>query len=98
MGEMAKWAILAAIIITIVSLCVAFPITQYMNLGVYTEGIAVLVNYAGNAFIFARGLINNFLSPWGRAALTGLMIWLIGKWLLTYSLKVLVWVYHWLFK
>lgn len=98
MGEMAKWAILAAIIITIISMCVAFPITQYMNLGVYTEALADLVNYAGNAFIFARGLINNFLSPWARSALTGLMIWLIGKWLLTYTLKVLVWVYHWLFK
>ena len=98
MGDVAKWVILAAAAITIISLIVAFPIMNYMDVGVYAAAIQTLVQYAGSAFVFARGLINNLLSPWARSAVSGLMLWMVAKWLVTYSLKVLVWVYHYVFK
>lgn len=98
MGDLAKWAILAAVVITIVSMCVAFPISQYIKLDVYAAGISTIVNYTSEALMFGRGLINNFLSPWARSALSGLMIWLIAKWLLTYTLRITSVVYHWIFK
>lgn len=98
MGEVAKWAILAAILISIIGIVVAFPISSYIDLGVYTSGIATIVTYAADGFRFARALINNFFSPWARTALSGLMIWLVGKWLLTYTVKIITWVYHFIFK
>ena len=98
MGEVAKWAILAAVVITIISMCVAFPITQYIKVDVYLNGITTVIDVAGDALLFGRGLLNNFLSPWARTAVSGLMIWLIGKWLLTYTVRVTSIVYHWIFK
>ncbi len=98
MGDIAKWGILAAAAAIIIGLIVAFPFMNFIDSGVYTQGIATLVTVVGNGFTFARGLVNNFLSPWARSALTALMIWLVGKWILTYSVKLIIWVYHFLFK
>lgn len=98
MGEVAKWAILVAAGLLILGSILAFPICYYMDVSIYSAGIATVVNIAGKGFVFGRGLLNNFFSPWARGALTGLMIWLVGKWLVTYSIKVMIWVYHFLFK
>lgn len=98
MGDIAKWAILVAAGLALIGMILAFPIMDYMDVGVYSEGIATIVNYCGSAFIFARGLINNFLSPWARSAISGLTLWFIGKWIVTYSVKMMVWVYRFIFK
>lgn len=99
MGDVAKWVLLSAAAVFIVGLVLAFPIGTYMvRFDIYSEGIATVVDIAGNGLIFGRALINNLFSPFGRTALSGLMIWLVGKWILTYSLKVMVWVYHFVFK
>ena len=98
MGDVAKWVILGAAILTIIAMILGFPIMKHADVVVYAQGITTIVSLAGDAFIFARGLVNNLLSPWARTALSGLMSWLIGKWLFTYGLKVLVWAYHYIFK
>lgn len=99
MGDVAKWIILAGAAITVIALIVGFPIMNYAtDIDTYIGAITTIVTYAGSAFRFGRGLINNLLSPWARAALSGLMLWLVGKWLVTYSLKIFVWIYNYLFK
>ena len=98
MGEVAKWAILAVVLVSVVAIIIAFPIAEGMNVSVFVLAINTIVRVAGNAFLFARGLINNFFSPWARSILSGLFGWLIAKWLYTYGLKVIVWVNKYIFK
>ena len=98
MSDVAKWILLAAACVVMVGIIVAFPINTLMDLGVLSGSIATLVSHTGESFLFGRGLINNFVSPWARGALSGLMMWLIAKWAMTFTLKVMVWIYHFLFK
>lgn len=98
MGDITKWILLAAIAVTCIGMICAFPIIGFIDLSIYASAINSIVSVASNAFRFGRGLLNNLLSPWARNAVSGLMLWLIGKWLITYTLRVSVWVYHWIFK
>lgn len=99
MSDTAKWIILGAAAVALLSgVILAVPVLEYLDVTVFAGGISTLVNYAGSAFQFARGLINNLLSPWARSALSGLMAWIIGKFFFTWGLKVATWAYHWIFK
>lgn len=98
MSDAIKWALLVAGAVVIIGLIVALPFMDFMNVGEFAELIQGLVNIAGNGFVFARGLINNFLTPFGRTALTGLLVWLFGKWAIMIAIKISVWAYHFIFK
>lgn len=98
MSDVAKWIILAAGIVTIITMILGFPILSHINVTVFSDGIKVIVTKAGDALMFGRGLVNCFLSPWARTAVSGLLSWLFAKWFFTYSLKILVWAYHFIFK
>ena len=98
MSDVAKWAILVAGAVTCIGLIVALPLMQHADLAVFTEAIATICNVAGDALRFGRGLVNNFLSPWGRNCLSGLMTWLLAKFLVTWTLKVSSFAYHFIFK
>ena len=99
MSDTVKWLILGAAFVAIISgVIMAVPVLQYMDVTVFNGAISTLVQYAGNSFIFARGLINNLLSPWARSAVSGLMIWFVGKTFFVWGLKVATWAYHWIFK
>lgn len=98
MSDIAKWALLVAGAIMIVGLIIALPFMDFLNVGVYANMINVFVDRVGGAFTFARGLINNFLTPWGATALTGLLFWMFGKWAIMVTIKIVVWVYHFIFK
>lgn len=98
MSDAIKWALLVAGAVVIIGLIVALPFMDFMNVGEFADLIQGLVNIAGNGFVFARGLINNFLTPFGRTALTGLMVWLFGKWAIMIAIKISVWAYHFIFK
>lgn len=97
MSDIARWGIFLAAAITIIGIVVAFPIMDYMDLGVFQSGIDTILSVMGDALIFGRGLINNFLSPWARTAASGLMCWFLGKWFLTYTIRITVWAYKWVF-
>ena len=98
MSDAIKWALLVAGAVVIIGLIVALPFMDFMNVGEFADLIQGLVNIAGDSFAFARGLINNFLTPFGRTALTGLMVWLFGKWAIMIAIKISVWAYHFIFK
>lgn len=98
MSDAIKWALLVAGAVVIIGLIVALPFMDFMNVGEFADLIQGLVNIAGDGFAFARGLINNFLTPFGRTALTGLMVWLFGKWAIMIAIKISVWAYHFIFK
>lgn len=98
MADIAKWALLVGGAVVIIGLIVALPFMEFVDPGEFGSLISSLVDIAGDGFVFARGLINNFLTPFGRVALTGLLYWMFGKWAITIGIKIIVWVYHFIFK
>jgi hypothetical protein len=98
MGDAIKWGLLATAIIVLIALVVALPFTNFIDVGEFTNGLTTIVNVCGNAFTSARGLINSFLTPFGRNLVTGMLIWFFGKWAITITIKITAWVYHFIFK
>lgn len=98
MSDIAKWAILIAAIIVVIGLVMALPFYEYIDVSKFSAAVVTIISVAGDGFTFARGLVNNFLSPWARGVFSGLLLWLIGKYVIIYTLKVSVWVYHYIFK
>lgn len=98
MSDIAKWAMLAATMAAIIALIVVLPFNEFLNFGELSAALSNVVNIAGNAFTFGRGLINNLFLPFGRKIASGLMIWLIAKWVLMIGIKTATWAAHFIFK
>ena len=98
MSDAIKWGLLVAGALLVIGLIVALPFTNFIDLSALTNNINGLVYYAGDSFRAARGFINNFFTPFGRTVLSGLMFYLVGRWIITMTIKLTVWVYHFIFK
>lgn len=98
MSDIAKWAILVAGIVVIIGLIVALPFVKFINLGELTTSINGIVSIAGSSFAAARGIINNFLTPFGRTLLSGILIYLFGKFFIGKTIDIVIWAYHFIFK
>lgn len=98
MSDIVKWGLLAAAAAAVVALIVALPFNDFLNVGELSASISNVVSIAGNAFKFGRGLINNLFLPFGRRVASGLMIWLIAKWVLMIGIKTATWAAHFIFK
>lgn len=97
-SDVAKWALLVAGAIALIALILSLPFVQFINFEEFGNLLNKITEVVGNAFQGARGLINNFLTPFGRSLLSGIMIYLIGKWAITIGIKITAWVYHFIFK
>lgn len=64
----------------------------------FTTSVNGIVALCGQYFKFGRGLINNFLTPFGRGCVTGLMSYWIAKFFINLSIKVIAWVNHFIFR
>lgn len=98
MSDAVKWGLLVAGAVVVIGLVFALPFTDFINLDEFSAQISIIVQHAGDFFRSARGIINNFLSPFGRTMLTGLMGWLFGKFAIMTTIKISTWVYHFIFK
>lgn len=98
MSDIVKWGLLTAGLIALIGLIMALPFVGYIDLGQFGAAINNIVSVAGDAFQSARGLINCFLLPFGRTLLSGIMVWLFGKWAITVAIKIVAWVYHFVFR
>ena len=98
MGDAIKWTLLVAGLVIIIGLIVALPFVEFIDFASFADSLTTITSIAGNALFSARCAINNFLSPVGRVILSGILIWLFGKWALKVSLNIIVWVYHFIFK
>lgn len=98
MSDAIKWTLLGTALVLLIGMIVLLPFNQFINADEFTNAINTIVSLCSNAFSFARGLINNFLSPFGRTVLTGLLVWLFGKKFLMVSIKIVSSVYHFIFK
>jgi len=98
LSDAVKWALLVAGAIVIIGMVVSLDYMEYLDFGTFGSAVSSVISIVGEGFNFGRGIINNLLSPWARVALSGLMYWIIGKELILWSIKVSVWVYHFIFK
>lgn len=98
MSDIAKWALLAVAAVAAIALIVALPFVEFINADEFGNMLGRIAEIAGSAFTSARGLVNNFLTPFGRSLLTGIMYYLLGKWVITIGIKVTAWVYHFIFR
>ena len=98
MGDVVKWGLLVAGIILLISLVASLPFLEFMNLEELTGALSSVVTICGCVFKFARGLLNNFLTPFGRVAATGLIYWVICKPFILQAIQYIVQVYHYIFK
>ncbi len=98
MSDIVKWGLLTAGLIAIVALVMNLPFVEYADMGEFAAAINNIVSVCGEFFQDARGLINCFLLPFGRTLLSGIMVWLFGKWAITVAIKITAWVYHFIFR
>lgn len=98
MSDVVKWGLLVAGALVLLSLILALPFVEFIDFSEFSAALANVVSIAGDAFKFARGLLNNFFLPFGRKILTGLMVWLLAKWAIMIAIKIVVWIYHFIFK
>ena len=98
MSDVAKWTLLVAGAVALIALIIALPFVKFIDVGEFASILSQIVDIAGSGFLFGRGLLNNFLTPFGRKVLTGLIYWLFGKWILPITIKIGAWIYHWVLK
>lgn len=98
MGDIVKWGLLVAGALIIIALIVALPFNQFINLEEFSQSLSVVVETCGDYFETARGLVNNFLTPFGRTLLTGILFYLVAKFFIVNTIKLVVWIYHFIFK
>lgn len=98
MSDVVKWALLGAGVVLLIGLVAALPFVEFINFGEFGSAVSNIISVAGGLFASARGLINCFLLPFGRNVLTGLLVWLFGKWAIMISIKTVAWVYHFVFR
>lgn len=98
MSDVVKWGLLVAGAFVILGLIFALPFVDFINFDQFTSALTIITNVAGTAFKFGRGLLNNFFLPFGRGIITGLMVWLLGKWAISIAFEIMVWIYHFIFK
>ena len=98
MSDIVKWGLLVAGALAALGIVLALPFVEFIDAAQLTAAVANIATIAGDAFRFGRGLINCFLTPFGRSLLTGVMVWLIGKRVALVSIKVGTWIKHYIFK
>ena len=98
MSDVVKWGLLAAAVVVAIGLIVALPFTGFIDGTQFATLLSRLTQICTTAFTAARGIINNFLTPFGRSVLTGLIYYLFGKFFVTLGIKITAWIYHYVFK
>ena len=98
MSNVVKWGLLAAAVVALIALIMALPIVGFVDVDEFGSLLGQLATLAGGVFKSARGIINNFLTPFGRTLLTGIIAYLFGRWAITLGIKIVSWVYHFVFR
>lgn len=98
MSDVVKWGLLTAGLIALIAMVMALPFVGFADAGQFGAAISTLITNVGYGFMKARAIVNNFLLPFGRTALTGLLVWLFGKWAIMIAIKIVAWVYHFVFR
>lgn len=96
MSNIVKWGLLGAGLIAIIALVGSLGLTDGLNQlgGLFNQ----FVSLSGVYLQKGRGLINNFLTPFGRTLLSGLIGYIFFKWVYIMGAKILATIYHFIFR
>lgn len=98
MAEFIKWGLLGVAIVALIALIVALPFMEFLNLGELSSQLGILATELGGFLGGARALINVFLPPFGRTILSGMLAYIMLKWVFLIGIKTTSWAYHFVFK
>lgn len=100
MSDAVKWALAAAIVIALIAIVLTLPFVKYVteSNSAINEAVYVISEYCYDGFYYARGFINIFLTPFGSGLLSGIMVYLFTSWIVKLTIKITVWVFHFVFK
>lgn len=98
MSDLAKWALLAAAAVVAIGLIMGLGIADAMDGALFSTAVANVVTVAADGMKFGRGLVNNFVLPQAVPIVTAVLSFVVLKWVVTLTIKVTAWVYHFVFK
>lgn len=98
MSDIAKWALLIAGFVLIMTIVMSLPIMDALNPTMVVSSIGGFLSIAGDFLQSARGIINNFLTPAGVATLNICIYWVVGRAFLTWTLNLTLGAYRFIFK
>lgn len=98
MSDIVKWGLLGAGVVLLIGLVSALPFVDFINFTEFSAALNNIIDSCSGFLVNARRLINCFLLPSGRTILSGLLVWLFGKWAILISIKTVAWVYHFVFR
>ncbi|MBQ9919992.1 MAG: hypothetical protein IJO49_04110 [Clostridia bacterium] len=98
MGEFVKWGLLVAGALLLIGLVIALPFTEFLNVGELGNQLEVVVDSLGSYLAQGRMLLNYFLTPFGATVLSGILGYIMFKWIIQIGIKTTAWVYHFIFK
>lgn len=98
MSDAIKWGLLVAGIVAVIALVVAIGFGNYILTDTFIEACETVVSYSSKALANARGLINNFFFKEALPVVTFSIGWILLKPFTTFSIKLIVSIYHYIFK
>lgn len=98
MSDLAKWALLAAAAVIAIGLIMGLGIVDAMDGALFSTAVSNVVAVASSGLKFGRGLINNLVLPQAIPVVTAVLSFVTLRWLVTLTIKVTAWVYHFVFK
>ena len=99
MSDVVKWGLLVAGLLVVVALIVALPLADGIDFDALNEGITIIVDTTGDYIKSARGFLNNLVLPEvGVFILSSCIAWLFLKLPLRYSIRLVIKIYHYIFK
>lgn len=100
MSDIAKWALLVTAVLALIVIVLTMPFAKFLPTGAQqiTVYIDEIVTLCSGFFYTARSLINIFLFESARSVLSGLIVYLFAKWIITISVKITTWIFHFIFK
>lgn len=97
MGEVVKWGLLATAIVSLVGACAG--IFAVVDIALVATGLSdavyTLVEHLATHLQTARGFLNNFAVP----EILDICLWVAIVYpFVKYAVRVIGWIYHWIFK
>lgn len=98
MSDIAKWGILIVAISSLILTILVLPVVTNLDILQLRENTIAFVEVLSPYLVNCRKMINLFFNEFERSALSGLIIYLFTKWLITITIKVTAWIVHFIFK
>lgn len=98
MTDIVKWTLLLTGLLLIISMIVALPIIQIINVDQLTSAVAVITDNVAYYIQMAKGFINWLFPAAVRPLLTYLLAYTIGKPIVLFIIHITTGIYHYFFK